>query len=93
MRQGLGGALRILTALRAAPADPWLRIRSAHFERFATASERSGRGLIQEFQRVRSFFEQAFGLIPSDGKPVEIVAFRSALLYPRTLGMPVVSKF
>ncbi len=70
--------LVMLAGLRAAPADPWLRITSANFELFTTAGERGGRNLIQHFERVRSFFQQAFGLIPSDGNPVQIVVFRSA---------------
>ena len=47
--------------LRAAPADPWMRIRSANFELFTTGSERTGRDLIQYFEQVRGFFQKAFG--------------------------------
>lgn len=62
----------------AAPADPWLRIRSANFELFTTASERSGRDLLRHFEQVRGFFLQVFGLKGTDAKPVRIVAFHSA---------------
>ncbi len=71
-------ALMIGSVLCAAPSDAWLRLRSANFELFTTSGERGGRDLLKQFERVRSFFQQAFGLIPSDGKPVQIVAFRSA---------------
>jgi len=71
-------ALVLFSRLLAAPADPWLRMTSTHFELFTTAGERGGRELIQHFERVRSFFQQAFGLIPHDGNPVQIVVFRSA---------------
>ncbi|HUB81583.1 MAG TPA: hypothetical protein VMB03_22440 [Bryobacteraceae bacterium] len=59
----------------AAPADPWVRIRSAHFELFTTASERAGRDLIHHFEQVRGFFLDAFGLKSVDQKPVWIIAF------------------
>jgi hypothetical protein len=71
----------LLAALNGAPADPWLRFSSPNFELFTTASERSGRDLIKHFERVRSFFQQAFGLIPSDGNPVQVIAFRTAREY------------
>ena len=74
-------AFGIFTGLLAAPTDPWLRITSANFELFTTAGERGGRDLIRHFERVRSFFQQAFGLIPSGGNPVQIVAFRSQKEY------------
>jgi tetratricopeptide (TPR) repeat protein len=59
----------------AAPADPWVRIRSAHFELFTTASERAGRDLVRHFEQVRGFFLDAFGLKSVDQKPVCIIAF------------------
>ena len=61
-----------------APADPWLRIRSANFELFTTGGERAGRDLVRHFEQVRSFFLQVFGMKSTDGKPVRIVAFHSA---------------
>ena len=61
----------------ASPADPWLRIRSANFELFTTAGERSGRDLLRHFEQVRGFFLQVFGLRETDAKPVRIVAFHS----------------
>jgi tetratricopeptide (TPR) repeat protein len=61
----------------AAPADAWLRIRTADFELFTTAGERAGRDLVRHFEQVRSFFLQIFGLQATDGKPVRIIAFHS----------------
>src|SRR5579863_5812956 len=82
MRQGgTVAALLVLGSLSAAPADPWLRINSAHFELFTTAGERHGREAIRHLERVRSFFQQAFGLLPRDGNPVQIVAFRTEKEY------------
>ncbi|SPE43372.1 conserved hypothetical protein [Candidatus Sulfopaludibacter sp. SbA3] len=74
-------ALVLGAGVCAAPADPWLRVTSANFELFTTAGERGGRDLIQHFERVRSFFQQAFGLIPAGGNPVQIIVFRSPKEY------------
>jgi tetratricopeptide (TPR) repeat protein len=80
-------ALRLLAVacfalpLCAAPKDPWLLIKSANFELFTTAGERSGRDLIKHFEQVRSFFTQAFGARLALGKPARIIAFRSEKEY------------
>ncbi|SPE37566.1 conserved exported hypothetical protein [Candidatus Sulfopaludibacter sp. SbA6] len=66
-----------LLAASAAPADPWGRIRSDHFELFTTAGERSGRDLIQYLEQVRGFFLQAFDLAGPRFQPVRIVWFRT----------------
>jgi Flp pilus assembly protein TadD len=63
--------------LHAAPHDPWVRIRSANFELFTTAGERTGRDLVRYFEQVHSFFQQAFGLNGTAALPVRIVSFRS----------------
>jgi tetratricopeptide (TPR) repeat protein len=65
----------LAAAASAAPADPWVRIRSANFELFTTAGERAGRDLVRHFEQVRSFFLEAFGLKSTDQKPVCIIAF------------------
>jgi tetratricopeptide (TPR) repeat protein len=64
-------------AFAAAPGDPWVRIRSANFELFTTASERAGRDLIRHFEQVRGFFLDVFGLKSTDRKAVRIIAFHS----------------
>lgn len=82
MRQGwLAAALLAWGSLSAAPTDPWLRLNTAHFELFTSAGERGGRDAIVHFERVRSFFQQAFGILPHGGNPVQIVIFRSAKDY------------
>ncbi len=78
---GAVAALLIWGSLDAAPADPWLRLNSAHFELFTTAGEHAGREALRHFERVRSFFQQAFGLTPHGAHPVRIVAFRTAREY------------
>jgi tetratricopeptide (TPR) repeat protein len=62
--------------LQAAPHDPWVRIRSANFELFTTAGERTGRDLIHYLEQVHSFFQQAFALDGTASLPVRIVSFR-----------------
>ncbi|HEX3744552.1 MAG TPA: hypothetical protein VHW09_11500 [Bryobacteraceae bacterium] len=66
----------LAAAARAAPADPWVRIRTTDFELFTTAGERAGRDLILHFEQVRRFFLDVFGLQSTDQKPVRIVVFR-----------------
>src|SRR5713101_7266932 len=65
----------------AADADPWLRMKSANFELFTTAGERSGRDLIRHFEQVRSFFVQAFQLRGPGARPAQVIAFRSEKEY------------
>jgi tetratricopeptide (TPR) repeat protein len=69
--------LAVTATSGAAPRDPWLRIQSANFELFTTAGEKSGRDLVQHFEMVRSFFQQAFGKQVAGSKPVSIIAFRN----------------
>ena len=73
--------LAFACTLSAAQQDPWLRIRSANFELFTTAGERSGRDLIRHFEQVRSFFTKAFGSRLAAPKPARIVAFHSGKEY------------
>jgi hypothetical protein len=61
----------------AAQHDPWTRVSSPHFELFTTAGERSGRDLVRHFERVRSFFMQAFGAAEAKLPPTRIIAFQS----------------
>ncbi len=55
----------------------WIRLRSAHFEMFTTASERDARETLRYFEQVRSFFSQGMGSIPT----VRIVGFNSRKEY------------
>lgn len=66
-----------LVTVSAAPADPWVRVRSANFELFTTAGERSARDLVRYLEQVRSFFLQAFDLTGHEGHPVRVISFRS----------------
>src|SRR3984957_1132130 len=59
----------------------WIRLRSAHFEMYTTASERSARETLKYFEQVRSFFQQGMGSIPGKALPVRIVAFNSKKEY------------
>ena len=68
-------------ACRPLTQDPWLKITSANFELYTTAGERSGRDLIRHFERVRSFFLQAFGSRLPASRPARIIAFRNEKEY------------
>src|SRR5688572_11127258 len=69
------------SAPAAANTDPWLRMKSANFELFTTAGERSGRDLIRHFEQVRSFFAQVFKLQGAASRPPQVIAFRSEKEY------------
>ena len=77
-------AVIVLTLVVAglAQAEPkWVKLRSANFELLTSAGERAGRRTIQQFERTRSFFQQAMQLEESNSKPVRIVLFRSKKEY------------
>lgn len=56
----------------------WIRLRSANFELCSSASQRSARDTIREFEQVRGFFLQAFGGLPAKAMPVRLISFGSA---------------
>lgn len=67
----------LCAALAAGGDDPWVRVRTEHFDLFTTAGERSGRGLALHFERVRGFFLAAFGSASGPLPPTRVIAFRS----------------
>lgn len=64
-----------------APPDAWLRMQTANFELFTDAGERTGRAILQQFERVHSFFELAYSNQRANPKPVCLIVFRSAKEY------------
>lgn len=74
-------ALALVTAGLAHAEAKWVKLRSANFELYTSAGERAGRRTIQQFERTRSFFQQAMQLNVSHPKPVRIVLFRSKKEY------------
>ena len=84
MAQHRSRAVIVLTLTLAgfAQAEPkWVKLRSANFELYTSAGERAGRRTIQQFERTRSFFQQAMQLEASHSNPVRIVLFRSTKEY------------
>jgi tetratricopeptide (TPR) repeat protein len=59
----------------------WVRMQSANFDVYSTASEKSARETLQLFERVRNFFEQASGRAAQRSAPVRIIAFASKKEY------------
>ena len=72
----LAAGVLVAPCLRAGRDDHWVEIRSPHFELYTEGAEPAGRQLVEYFERVRSFFQQAFGL-NGRGRVVRIVCFRS----------------
>ena len=74
-------ALALVTAGLAHAELNWVKLRSANFELYTSAGERAGRRTIQQFERTRTFFQQAMQVSVSHPKPVRIVLFRSKKEY------------
>ena len=75
-------ALTLVVTGLAQAADPkWVKLHSANFELFTSAGERAGRRTIQQFERTRGFFRQAWQREASNSVPVRIVLFRSKKEY------------
>jgi len=73
----LGGLLWLGLEPAAGAGPSWLKLRSAHFELYTTAGERTGRQTILYFEQVRGFFEKATGLRPKSGVETRIIVFQS----------------
>ena len=58
-----------------------MKLKSAHFEIFTTASEKDARETLRYFEQVRSFFQQGMGEVVGHARPVRIVAFGSKKEY------------
>jgi hypothetical protein len=63
-------------------ADPpdanWLKLTSANFELYTTASETSGRELIRHFEQIRRVLQPALGWQGPESKRAVLIAFRSS---------------
>lgn len=73
----LGSLLWLGWEPAAGAGPPWLKLRSAHFELYTTAGERTGRQAILYFEQVRGFFEKFSGMKPKDDVEIRIIVFHS----------------
>jgi Tfp pilus assembly protein PilF len=75
----------LLAALAAPVSNPaearWVRLHSPNFELYTSAGARNARDTLKEFERVRSFFLQAFKGPMGNPSPVRLVAFGSIKEY------------
>ncbi len=82
MRKLLCRAVFALYASHALGADPrWIRMPSEDFEIFSTAGEGDTRRTLQNFERVRLFFDQVLGGKVDKTDPVRIIVFGSKKEY------------
>jgi tetratricopeptide (TPR) repeat protein len=72
-----------LSSLRAASDEPWITLRSSHFELFTNAGERYTPGLLNHLEHLRSLFLTQAGTPAKSAAPVRVFAFRSAAEYVR----------
>jgi Flp pilus assembly protein TadD len=75
-------------ALLVVPVEPahgadarWIRLKSANFEVYSSATVRNSRDTAREFEQVRGLLLQAFGGRPPLTAPVRLVVFGSAKEY------------
>jgi len=68
----------VITAAPSPAESRWIRLRSADFEIYSSASPRVARDTLRQFEQVRGFFLQASGKPPSRQAPVRLVVFGSA---------------
>jgi tetratricopeptide (TPR) repeat protein len=67
-----------LAAMISNAADPpWIKMKSPNFELYTTAGESSGQSVLVQFERVRSYFQQALARPPKNPLPIRIVLFKS----------------
>src|SRR5205814_7369101 len=75
----------LLAAFLAPASNPaeahWIRLHSPNFELYTSAGARNARDTLKEFERVRSFFLQAFKGPVAKPSPVRLVAFSSTKEY------------
>src|SRR5947208_9671565 len=76
------GVLGIAFAAAQGAEPKWIRMPSADFEIYSSASEGDTRRVLQYFERVRSFFEQAMGAgVVKRREPVRVIVFGSKKEY------------
>src|SRR5258706_15665765 len=73
--------LASIVAISPAADARWIRMKSANFEVYTSASEKNGRETLRQFERVRSFFAQSMAKGLDNELPVQLVAFNSKKEY------------
>jgi tetratricopeptide (TPR) repeat protein len=71
----------LLTAAASAAEPRWIRIQSPNFELYSTASEKTARETLEQFEQVRAFFLNTLPTKDQKPLPVRIVAFNSLKEY------------
>jgi len=82
MRKLPSFAVLMLSLTVARGAEPkWIRVPSSDFEIYSSAGEADTRRVLQSFERVRDFFEQATGSKGRRREPVHVIVFGSKKEY------------
>ena len=82
MRKLPSFAVLMLSLTVARGAEPkWIRVPSSDFEIYSSAGEGDTRRVLQSFERVRDFFEQATGSKGRRREPVHVIVFGSKKEY------------
>lgn len=82
MRRNAAICLFALVALAPSYAETrWIRVQSPNFDMYTSASERTARDTLQQFEQVRAFFLSSLSKSKEKPAPVRIVAFNSLKEY------------
>jgi tetratricopeptide (TPR) repeat protein len=74
----LGLALFVTEPAGATKKDPWIEVRSPHFNVVSDAGEKEARRIADQFEQIREVFQNAFPKLRADpGKPVAIFALKN----------------
>lgn len=71
----------LLLAAGAGAETKWIRLQTEHFIMFSSAGEGNSRETLRNFEQVRAFFGELFGIDASKQPPVYIVAFNNEKEY------------
>lgn len=67
----------LLLASAASADTKWIRLQTEHFVMFSSAGEGNSRETLRNFEQVRAFFGDLFGIDASKQAPVYIIAFNN----------------
>lgn len=75
----IGSALvvMLIAALPLRAADKWIRLSTPNFELYTNTSEAAGKEVVQQFEQLRSFFDQLPDYHQPQLAPIRVVQFSS----------------
>ena len=80
--KGCLGNLALFAAIASARSpEPWMLVRSRHFEIYSDAGANPATSLAAGFERMHAFFERQVGATPDPRRPIRVICFGKAREY------------